>query len=112
MTHFLDDIFRQPRSLLSTMDYLAGAAQPMLESAAAAIRKSRHVYLTGIGSSYYAGVGAASLFDQGVRPVYMQDAAALLHFAAFPPDSVMIVISRSGQCEEMIVLLAKARESC
>ncbi len=111
MTHFLDDIFRQPRSLLSTMDYLAGAAQPMLESAAAAIRKSRHVYLTGIGSSYYAGFGAASLFDQGARPVYMQDAAELLHFAAFPPDSVMIVISRSGQSAEIIGLLAKARES-
>ncbi len=59
MTHFLDDIFRQPSSLLSTIDYLTGAGQPMLESAAAAVRKSRHVYLTGIGSSYYAAFGAA-----------------------------------------------------
>ena len=111
MTHFLDDIFRQPSSLQSTMDYLAGAGQPMLESAAAAVRKFRHVYLTGIGSSYYAAFGAASLFDQGAHPVYMQDAAELLHFAAFPPDSVMIVISRSGQSAEIVGLLAKARES-
>jgi len=111
MTHFLDDIFRQPSSLLSTMDYLAGAGQPMLESAAAAVRKSRHVYLTGIGSSYYAAFGALSLFDQGAHPVYMQDAAELLHFAAFPSDSVVIAISRSGQSAEIIGLLAKARES-
>jgi glutamine---fructose-6-phosphate transaminase (isomerizing) len=111
MTHFLDDIFRQPSSLLSTMDYLAGSGQAKLESAAAAVRKSRHVYLTGIGSSYHAAFGAASLFDQGARPVYVQDAAELLHFAAFPPDSVMIVISRSGQSAEIIGLLAKARES-
>ena len=111
MTHFLDDIFRQPSSLLSTMDYLAGVGQPMLESAAAAVRKSRHVYLTGIGSSYYAAFGALSLFDQGAHPVYMQDAAELLHFAAFPSDSVVIAISRSGQSAEIIGLLAKARES-
>src|SRR5690349_9746029 len=111
MSRFLDDILRQPSSLRSTMDYLAGAGQPMLESAAAAVRKSRHVYLTGIGSSYYAALGAASLFDQGASPVYLQDAAELLHFAAFPPGSVMIVISRSGQSAEIIGLLAKARES-
>jgi glucosamine--fructose-6-phosphate aminotransferase (isomerizing) len=111
MTHFLDDIFRQPSSLLSTMNYLAGAGQPMLESAAAAVRKFRHVYLTGIGSSYYAAFGAASLFQQFAHPVYMQDAAELLHFAAFPSDSVLIVISRSGQSAEIIGLLGKARES-
>jgi hypothetical protein len=41
MTHFLDAIFRQPNSLLSTMDYLAGAGQPMLESARFSIRVFR-----------------------------------------------------------------------
>jgi fructoselysine-6-P-deglycase FrlB-like protein len=111
MTHFLDDILRQPSSLLSAIDYLAGAGQAKLESAAAAIRQSPHVYLTGIGSSYHAALGVASLFDQGAHPVYVQDAAELLHFAAFPPDSVMIVISRSGQSAEIVRLLAKARES-
>jgi glutamine---fructose-6-phosphate transaminase (isomerizing) len=111
MTHFLDDIVRQPTSLLSTIDYLAGAGKAKLESAAAAIRRSPHVYLTGIGSSYHAALGAASLFDQGGQPVYVQDAAELLHFAALPPDSVMIVISRSGQSVEIVGLLAKARES-
>jgi glucosamine--fructose-6-phosphate aminotransferase (isomerizing) len=109
MTHFLDDILRQPNSHRSTIDYLAGAGQAKLESAAAAIRPSPHVYLTGIGSSYHAALGAASLFDQGGRPVYVQDAAELLHFATFPPDSVMIVISRSGQSAEIVRLLAKAR---
>ncbi len=111
MTHFLDDILRQPTSLLSTMDYLAGTGQAQLESAVAAIRKSQYVYLTGIGSSYHAALGAASLFDEGSRPVYLQDAAELLHFAAFPPGSVLIVISRSGQSAEIVGLLGKARES-
>jgi glutamine---fructose-6-phosphate transaminase (isomerizing) len=79
--------------------------------ASAEDKPKRDVYLTGIGSSYYAAFGAASLFDQGACPVYLQDAAELLHFAGFPPDSVMIVISRSGQSAEIIGLLAKARRS-
>jgi glutamine---fructose-6-phosphate transaminase (isomerizing) len=111
MTHFLDDILRQPDSLRSTFDYLAGVGHATLVSAAAAIRQRRHVYLTGIGSSYHAALGAASFFEQGGRPVYVQDAAELLHFASLPADSVMIVISRSGQSAEIVRLLAKARES-
>ncbi|MGB2593264.1 MAG: SIS domain-containing protein [Candidatus Acidiferrum sp.] len=110
-THFLSDILRQPSALLRAMDYLTGAGQRKLESAATAVRHSRHVYLTGIGSSYHAALGAGSLFDQGARPVYVQDAAELLHFAAFPTDSVMIVVSRSGQSAEIVRLLAKARKS-
>jgi glucosamine--fructose-6-phosphate aminotransferase (isomerizing) len=111
MTHFLEDILRQPSSLAATIDYLSGAGQPKLKSAVDAIRSARHVYLTGIGSSYHAALGAASLFYAGGRPVYLQDAAELLHFAAFPADSTIIVISRSGQSAEVVSLVAKARES-
>jgi glucosamine--fructose-6-phosphate aminotransferase (isomerizing) len=111
MTHFLDDILRQPSSLESAIEYLWGAGRRELESAAVAVQSARHVYLTGIGSSYNAALGAASLFYLGSRPVYLQDAAELLHFAALPADSVIIVISRSGQSVEIVNLLAKARES-
>jgi glucosamine--fructose-6-phosphate aminotransferase (isomerizing) len=111
MTHFLDDILRQPSSIASAMDYLNGTGRPPLESAVAAVRSARHVYMTGIGSSYNAALGAAALFYLGSHPVYIQDAAELLHFAAFPVDSVIIVISRSGQSIEVVHLLAKARES-
>jgi hypothetical protein len=34
MTRFLDDIFRQPSSLLSALDYLTGAERPLPESIA------------------------------------------------------------------------------
>ena len=54
---------------------------------------------------------AGPLFYSGARPVYMLDAAELLEFAAFPPDSAMIVISRSGRSIEIVKLLAKARDS-
>jgi glutamine---fructose-6-phosphate transaminase (isomerizing) len=41
----------------------------------------------------------------------MQDAAELLQYAAFPPDSAIIIISRSGRSIEIVQLAAKAKAS-
>jgi glutamine---fructose-6-phosphate transaminase (isomerizing) len=111
MTYFLQDILRQPSVLASTVKFLGGAGSRQLEAAAATLRRADHLYLTGIGSSYCAAIGAAPFFYQASFPVYLQDAAELLHFGAFPDRSAAIVISRSGQSVEIINLLAKARES-
>src|SRR5882762_11099369 len=111
MTHFLRDILRQPNELQRTFDFLLGAGRPTLDAATTAIRGARHVYLTGIGSSWHAALCAGPLFHLGARPVYAQDASELLEFAAIPPDSAMIVISRSGRSVEIVNLLTKVRNS-
>jgi len=77
----------------------------------AAVRAARHVYLTGIGSSWHAGLNVSALFQLGAQPVYLVDAAELVQFAAIPAGSVLVVISRSGRSVEIVQLLAKARES-
>jgi glucosamine--fructose-6-phosphate aminotransferase (isomerizing) len=110
MTQFLRDILRQPNELNRTIDFLLGAGQPALNAATTAIRNARHVYLTGIGSSWHAALCAGTLFNLGASPVYLYDAAELLEFAEFPTDTVVIVISRSGRSVEIVKLLAKARE--
>lgn len=110
MTFFLQDILRQPAELQRTIDYLRGAGQDRLTEAAAAIRSARHVYLTGIGSSWHAALTAGPLFALGGRPVYMHDASELLHFATIPPHAVLVVISRTGRSIEIVHLLEKARE--
>jgi glutamine---fructose-6-phosphate transaminase (isomerizing) len=110
-THFLRDILRQPDELRSTIDFLRGAGRRPLDEAAAAIREARHVYLTGIGSSWHAALCAEPIFALGGRPVYLRDAAELLQFAALPQKAVLIVISRSGRSVEIVNLLVKARES-
>ena len=109
MTHFLRDILRQPDELGRTIEYLCRPRLPALGAAAAAIRNARHVYLTGIGSSWHAALNVGALFYQNARPVYMQDAAELLQFAIFPPDAAIIIISRSGRSIEIVQLVAKAR---
>ncbi len=110
MTHFLRDILRQPNELQRTIDFLLGAGRPALDAATTAIRGARHVYLTGIGSSWHAALCAGTLFNLGATPVYLYDAAELLEFAEFPADAVVMVISRSGRSVEIVKLLAKARE--
>lgn len=111
MTHFLRDILRQPNELRGTIDFLCGTGRRRLDEAAAAVRGVRHVYMTGIGSSWHAALSAEPLFSLGGCPVYMRDAAELLQFATFPPDAVLIAISRSGRSVEIVNLLVKARES-
>jgi glutamine---fructose-6-phosphate transaminase (isomerizing) len=110
-THFLSDILRQPKELQRTVDFLSGSGRPALDVAAGAIRGAKHVYLTGIGSSWHAAMNAGTLFYLGARPVYMQDAGELLEFASFPANSVVIIISRSGRSIEIVKLLGKVRES-
>src|SRR5258707_2341266 len=111
MSHFLKDILRQPDELQRTLYYLSGTGRGALEAAVAAVRSAGHVYLTGIGSSWHAGLNVSVLFQLGAQPVYLVDAAELVQFAAIPADSVIIVISRSGRSVEVVQLLAKARES-
>jgi glucosamine--fructose-6-phosphate aminotransferase (isomerizing) len=109
MTHFLNDILRQPNTLKRTIDFLLGAGRPALDAATAAIRGARHIYLTGIGSSWHAALTAGPLFHLGACPVHMLEVAELLEFASIPPDSAIIVISRSGRSVEVVNLLTKVR---
>src|SRR5712692_10629600 len=111
MTHFLRDILRQPNELQRALEHLSGAGRASVDAAVAMVRAARHVYLTGIGSSWHAGLNVSVLFQLGARPVYLVDAAELVQFAAIPADSVIIVISRSGRSVEIVQLLAKARAS-
>jgi glucosamine--fructose-6-phosphate aminotransferase (isomerizing) len=111
VTHFLRDILRQPIELQRTLDHLSGAGRAALDAALATVRAARHVYLTGIGSSWHAGLNVSVLFQLGARPVYLVDAAEMVQFAAIPAGSLLIVISRSGRSVEIVQLLAKARES-
>jgi glutamine---fructose-6-phosphate transaminase (isomerizing) len=110
MTHFLRDILRQPDELEATVEYLCTGARPTLDKAADVIRNARHVYLTGIGSSWHAALNAAWLFGRGGFPVYASDAAELLHFDSLPQNSVIIALSRTGRSAEIVKLLPKARQ--
>ena len=111
MTHFLQDILRQPDELRGVIELLRGDGAKPLEAAADSVRAARHIYLTGIGASYNAALGAAWHFHSIGHPVYLLDAAELLHFAKIPAESVLVILSRSGQSVEIVKLLEKAHNA-
>ena len=111
VTHFLRDILRQPDELERVFDSLCTGALPTLHKAADSIRSARHVYLTGMGSSWHAALNAGSLFHSAGFPVHTRDAADLLQFRSLPENSVIIVISRTGRSAEIVNLLPEARRS-
>ncbi len=110
-TRFLQDILRQPADMHRAIEYLTETGQDALQQAGALIRSARHVFVTGIGASWNAALGAGALFDVGARPVYMQEAGELLHGAAIPRGAVIVALSRTGRSIEIVQLLAKAEAS-
>src|SRR5260370_735639 len=68
MTHFLQDILRQPQELERTLGYLSGGGRHGLQTAAATIRRRRHAYPTGNASRLQAALVAADVasFDEDV----------------------------------------------
>src|SRR5262249_22855435 len=108
MTHFLQDILRQPAELRTSLDRLIGPDRAALREAASVLEHADHVYLTGIGSSWHAALNAAPLFHRAGCPVYVQDAAELVQFTKLPPHSAIVALSRSGRSIEIVQLLSKA----
>src|SRR5260370_3353421 len=84
MSHFLRDILRQPDELQRTLDHLLGAGRGALGAAVAAARAARHVYLTGIGGSWHAGLDVSALFQLWAAPVYLGCAAELVELRPLP----------------------------
>lgn len=111
MTRLLEDILRQPPELSGLLGRLTGSQAGLVAEAAAAIRQARHVHVTGIGSSWAASIGVATLFQLGGCAVTLTDASELAHFAEIPPESVILVLSRSGRSAEIVELIPLARRA-
>jgi fructoselysine-6-P-deglycase FrlB-like protein len=109
ITYFLRDILRQPKELRWTLEHLTGAGAEAITAAASAIGKAKYVYLTGIGSSWHAALNVAPMFQEAARPVHLIEASELLEFGAFPADTAVVVISRSGRSIEIVRLAEKAK---
>jgi glutamine---fructose-6-phosphate transaminase (isomerizing) len=111
MTFFLNDILRQPDELQRALDFLAGPGSLPLQRAAAAIKKTSHLYLTGMGSSWHAALNAAAICHRYGFPAHTLDACDLLESARLPADAVVVLISRSGRSVELTPLMHMAHLS-
>ena len=111
MTELMKDILRQPDELLRLLAYASTAGRPALERAARLVGEAEQLYITGIGSSWHAGIAVQSLLDSGGRPACLLDASEFLHFTQLAPNSAVVVLSRSGRSIEIVNLLSKAKQA-
>jgi glucosamine--fructose-6-phosphate aminotransferase (isomerizing) len=117
MTALMQDILNEPHELTRTLEHTLGPGRAAVESAARVVDRVEQVTITGIGSSWHAGMAILSLFEAGSgpsaagRPASLIDASELLHFAQIPRNSALLVLSRSGRSVEVVQLLEKARRA-
>src|SRR5438132_9061109 len=90
MTELMKDILRQPEELAKALAYTLGPGRSELERAAREISEARHIYITGIGSSWHAGMAISSLLDAGGRPACLLDASEFLHFTQIAKNSAIL----------------------
>lgn len=110
MNALFEDIAGQPDSLARVLDYLAGPGATNAARAAAEIRHAPKVVFSGMGSSLFAAISAASLMNAHGRAAIAIEASELLYFHRHLDRlTVAVLISRSGETIEVLKLLPVLR---
>jgi glucosamine--fructose-6-phosphate aminotransferase (isomerizing) len=108
-TRLFADILKQPAQLAASLSHMLGAGKAALNAAAAVLRGSKSVVITGIGASWHAGMAMqAELLAAGI-PALLMDASELLHCAEVPEGAAVVLLSRSGKSTEIVQLVQKCR---
>ena len=111
MSKLWDDIVRQMDELKKCLDHTLGNGRSKLDSAASIVKSAKHVYITGIGASWHAGIGVQHLFHAHGIPAHLVETAELEFMCPIPPDTALIVLSRSGRSIEIVNVLDKAAQT-
>jgi glucosamine--fructose-6-phosphate aminotransferase (isomerizing) len=107
----MQDILREPEELARCLTYTLGPGRAALEAAAGLLREAEPIVITGIGSSWHAGMAVESLFHAGGRAVTLVDASELLHFTRLSSGAAILALSRSGRSGELVSLLPLAERA-
>ena len=114
-TPLLENILAQPHALRAVGEHQLGAGRAALEHAAALIRDSRQIVITGMGASLFAAIPLPYALATLSAPVSIAECGELLHFLEkqIQPGAVLIIVSRSGESVEIVRLLDRvAGRSC
>lgn len=114
-TRLLEDILHQPAALEAVGAHHQGPGLDALKRAAGLIAKGKRILLCGMGASFAACIEFSYQLGARGASVLTVEASELLYFLESQADSetVVILISRSGESVEVIKLLPrlKARQA-
>ncbi len=106
-----EDILNQPRALEQVLQYGLNEGRVQLNRAAEAILQARQIVVASIGASYAASLPFVYRLAELNLHVNLEDASDLLHYThrVYPPSTVFILISRSGETIEITRLIRRIK---
>lgn len=107
-TPLLENILHQPEALKQVAEYHFGQGRAAIEQAAALLRSRKKVVLSGMGASYFACIPFQYMLAAAGLQSTCIESAELLYFqpGLLDEDTVLVLVSRSGESVEVTKLLA------
>jgi glucosamine--fructose-6-phosphate aminotransferase (isomerizing) len=101
----------QPQSLAKVLEYQCGPGHAALLKGAALLRSGKRVLITGMGASMYAGIPLEYfLCSRGIDAFVAESAELLYYRQPAVANSVIIMISRSGESVEVTKLVVAFKD--
>ncbi len=111
MNQFLKEIHEQPQAVRDTAQWLASQqGRSALDEVYQLWKGGRKdILLTGMGSSYFVGISAATMLNARGIKASAVNTAELLHYqmASIGNETLLVCISQSGESYEVVALLEK-----
>ncbi|MCM1495694.1 MAG: glutamine--fructose-6-phosphate transaminase (isomerizing) [Bacteroides sp.] len=114
--HFmLKEIYEQPKAVASTISPRIKEDKIVIEElnmSREEIRQIRRIYIIGCGSAYHVGMIGKYVLEQMTRIPVEVDLASEFRYRnpILEPDSMVIIISQSGETADSLAALRKAQE--
>lgn len=111
-SNLVRNIRSQAQSLSAVLSHQRGEGAPALAEAASLLRKKRRIVITGMGASLFASIPLQyALCSLGFEAEAVE-AGELLHYRSGSfRDSVLVLVSRSGESVEIVKLLELLKDS-
>jgi glucosamine--fructose-6-phosphate aminotransferase (isomerizing) len=105
--HLLSEILEQPEALRRVYDAYVARPNGALQEAAELLRKSAPIFMSGMVTSEYGSMQAASLLNRAGKVSVVQNASELLHYhlPAIQPGACLVAVSQSGESAEIVHML-------
>lgn len=114
--HFmLKEIYEQPKAVLDTINPRIKDGRIVLDElnmTVEEIKKLRRIYIVGCGSAYHVGVNGKYIIEKLTRIPVEVDLASEFRYRdpILEEDSMLIIISQSGETADSLAALRKAQE--
>ncbi|MGH7575098.1 MAG: SIS domain-containing protein, partial [Longimicrobiales bacterium] len=109
----LRDIRSQADSLARVLVHHLGGGRAELGAAADALRRTTRVVITGMGASMYASVPFEyRLGSLGIDATLIESGELLHYTRRLDRDTVVVIVSRSGESVEVVRLLEQLERRC